>query len=101
MSDQPQHKSSLAIDEEIERLSKAGETIAPAILHPANGGKDFSPWMDNAFKEAQANVDRLHGRIPQKVDKQPNPAVSSHQSKWQSSMNNTRELGPGDVKKGR
>jgi hypothetical protein len=100
MSDTPTHKSSLQVDKEIEDDFKANGFVRPAIIMPMMGGATFSSWVDNAFKQAQEDKDRFLGRLPPKPEKQPNPAISKFNHNWtKAMMNNTRELGPGDVKK--
>jgi len=107
MSDQPknfdeaQHKSSLALDEEIARLTKENAAIPPAIIAMAHqNGQHFQSWVDNALQEAQEDKERFLGTRPPKPEPQPNVAISQWQAKWKTAtMNNKRELGPGDVKK--
>ena|SRR4249919_3691161 len=97
MSDQPQQKSSLEIDKEIANSDPLDPSRLPRLLTPML----FTPEeITNAFAEAQLIKDRSLGNVPMPIEKQPNPAVSSWQHKWENlNMNNNRELGPGDVKK--
>ncbi len=104
MDKEPQHKHSLERDAEIaaeiDEALKNGTFVRPALIIPgALSGKNFSSWINNAFIQAQLDKDRFLGRETPNVEKQPNPAISTHQQRWLLSMNNKRELGPGDVKK--
>ena len=101
MSDNP-NKNSQAIDAKIKEFIEKKMEVPPNLVAPAifAGGPSWQKWVNDALTAAQEEKDRFLGRIPPKPELQPNPAISLFNHKWaRATMNNKRELGPGDVKK--
>jgi len=100
MSDQPRHKTSLQRDEEIENDIKTLGFPRPALMVAAMSGENFDRWVNDAFARAQEDKEIAQGKRPPRVEPQPNVAISKWKHDWATaSMNNTRNLGPGDTSK--
>jgi hypothetical protein len=95
MVDEPRHKSSVELDKQLAEEMKKGQ-ITPALMLPIQ----LYGTLGEAFDKAQEAKERFLGRLPPLVEPQPNVAISKWKHDWATAhMNNTRDLGPGDVKK--